>query len=72
MMLHNHARFGNKMFSVIQKISSEQTFTDILNLYCDLDLERSNPVFPQDTLFFDAVPSPRSDLDIEHSEPFFF
>ena len=31
--------------SVIQKISSEQTFNDILNLRCDLDLKRSNPIF---------------------------
>ena len=31
--------------SVVQKISSRQTFTDILNLCCDLDLECSNPVF---------------------------
>ena len=31
--------------SVIQKISSGQTFTDILNLCCDLDLKRSNPIF---------------------------
>ena len=29
-----------------EKISSGQTFTDILNLRCDLDLERSNPIFP--------------------------
>ena len=35
--------------SVIQKILSRQTFTDILNLRCDLDLERSNPIFPKDT-----------------------
>ena len=35
---------------VIQKISSGQTFTDILNICRDLDLERSNPIFPQDTL----------------------
>ena len=30
---------------VVQKISSEQIFTDIFNLRCDLDLERSNPIF---------------------------
>ena len=35
---------------VVYKISSGQTFTDILNLRCDLDLERSNPILPQDTL----------------------
>ena len=35
--------------SVVQKILSGQTFTNILNLCCDCDLERSNPIFPQDT-----------------------
>ena len=34
---------------------SRQTFTDILNLRCDLDLEHSNPTFPQNTLAYDAV-----------------
>ena len=29
--------------------------TDILNLPCDLDLEHSNPFFPQDTPAYDAV-----------------
>ena len=38
-----------------KKISSRQTFTDILNLRCDLDLECSNPFFPQDTLAYDPV-----------------
>ena len=37
----------------IEKISSGQTFTDILNLYCDLD--HNNPIFPQDTPAYDAV-----------------
>ena len=41
--------------SVVQKISSGQTFTDIFNLRCDLDLERSNPIFPQDTLAYVVV-----------------
>ena len=27
----------------------------ILNFHCDLDLEHSNPIFPQDTLAYDAV-----------------
>ena len=35
--------------------SSGQTFTDILNLSYDLDLEQSNPFFSQDTLAYDAV-----------------
>ena len=38
-----------------QKISSGQTFMNILNLRCDLDLECSNPIFPQDTPVYDAV-----------------
>ena len=42
-------------YSVVQKISSGQTVTNILNLCCDLDLERSNPIFPQDTQAYDAV-----------------
>ena len=40
---------------VIQKILSRQTFTDILNLLCDLDLDRSNPIFSQNTPAYDAV-----------------
>ena len=31
------------------------TSTNILNLRCDLDLERSNHVFPQDTPAYDDV-----------------
>ena len=41
--------------SLGQKISSGQTFTDIFNLRCDPDLDRSNPIFPQDTQAYDAV-----------------
>ena len=40
---------------VVQKISFGQIFTDIFNLRFDLDLERSNSVFPQDTLAYDAA-----------------
>ena len=40
---------------MVQKISSGQTFTNILNLRCDLDFEISSPVFPQDTQACDAV-----------------
>ena len=40
---------------VVHKISSGQIFNDILNLRCDLDLERSNPILPQDTLAYNAV-----------------
>ena len=53
------------MFSVIQKISSEQTFTDILNLYCDLDLEHRDPIFPQDTQTYDTVLSNQVWLQME-------
>ena len=35
--------------------SPEQTFIDILNLRCDLDLERNNPFSPQNTPTYDAV-----------------
>ena len=34
---------------------SGQTFTDILNLHCELDLKHSNPIFQQDSLAYDAV-----------------
>ena len=54
MMLHHRTKLETKC-SVIQKISSGQTFTNISNLFCDLDLERSSPIFPQDTLAYDAV-----------------
>ena len=54
MMLHNHTRFGDKC-SMVQKIFSRQTFTNIFNLCCVLDHECSNPVFPQDTQAYDAL-----------------
>ena len=41
--------------SGIQKISSRQTYTNILNLCCDLDPERSTPLFLQDTLAYETV-----------------
>ena len=40
---------------MIKKILSKQRFTDILNIHCDLDLKRSNPIFLQDTPAYDAV-----------------
>ena len=40
---------------MIQKVSSGQTFTDILNLCCDLDLKHSYPIFPQHTLTLNTV-----------------
>ena len=51
MIMHNHIRFGNKMFSGSEVIM----WTNMLNLCCDLDLEHSNTIFPQDTPAFDAV-----------------
>ena len=50
MMLHHHTKIGNKTFGC-----SEDIITDILNLCRDFDLERSNLIFPQDTLAYDAV-----------------
>ena len=44
-----------KKCSAVQKISSGQTFTDIFNLRCDLDLERSNPIFAMDTPVYDVL-----------------
>ena len=52
-MLHYHTRFGNKMFFGSEDII--QTFTDILNLCCGLELECSNPIFQQDTLAYNVV-----------------
>ena len=46
-----------KKCSVVQRILSGQTFTNILNLRCGLDLEYSNPIFSQDTPAYDAVSS---------------
>ena len=42
-------------YLAVQKISTGKTFTNILSLRCDLDLERSNPIFPQDTPAYDGV-----------------
>ena len=54
MMSHTTSSLVAK-YSVVQKILSGQTFTDILNHCCDLDLERSNCIFPQDTPAYDTV-----------------
>ena len=53
MMLQNHTQFGKKKI-VVRKILSGQTFTNSLNLRCDLDLEHSNKILPQDIPAFDA------------------
>ena len=44
MMMHHHTKFGGKRFSGSEDISG-QTFIDILNFRCDLDLEDSTPIF---------------------------
>ena len=68
MMLHNHTRFGDKMFCG-SEILSRQTFTNILNLHCDLDLEHSNPI-SSGQIFTDNL-NLYSDLDLEQSNPIF-
>ena len=57
---HHQTKFGNKMFCGSED-NTGQIFTDIFNLRCDLDLERSNPFFfsPQDTLAYNLVLSNR-------------
>ena len=55
---HHHTKFGNKMFCGSED-NTGQIFIDIFNLQCDLDLERSNPIFPQDTLAYNVVLSNR-------------
>ena len=64
MLLHHHTKSGNKMFCDSENII-RPTFTDILNLRCDLDLKCSNPIFPQDTLTFDAVLSNQVSLQMD-------
>ena len=51
--------------SVVQRLLSGQTFTNILNFRCDLDLEDSNLIFEQDTLAYDAVLSNHVWLQME-------
>ena len=53
MMLHHNTKFDHKMLCGSE--DTIRTFTNILNLHCDLDHECSNPIFPQDTLAYDAV-----------------
>ena len=43
MMIHHHTKFDRL------EILSGQTFTEVQNLYCDLDLEYSKATFSQDT-----------------------
>ena len=43
--------------AAVQKIRSEQTLIDILNIQCDFYLEHSHPIFFKDILGYDALPS---------------
>ena len=43
MTMHHHAKFDQS------EILSGQTFTEVQNLHCDLDLEHSKATFSQDT-----------------------
>ena len=47
MMMHHHTKFDRS------EILSGQTFTEVQNLHCDLDLEYSKATFSQDTQFYD-------------------
>ena len=53
--MHHNTKFGNQIFGGLEDII--RTNIDILTLHCDLDLECSNPIFPQDTLAYDDVSS---------------
>ena len=44
-MVERFRRYWADTIVHTEKISSGQTFTDILNIHCDLDLECSNPIF---------------------------
>ena len=60
MIIHHDTKFGKNGCAVQERLSGQdqthgETGADILNLHCDLDLVRSNPIFPQDTLASDAV-----------------
>ena len=56
MMMHHHTVWLQKGF-LVQKISSGQTFNQAMNLHCDLDLDHSEAMFPQNSPAYDAVPS---------------
>ena len=55
---HHYTKFYTKMFCGSED-NIGQIFTDIYNHQCDLDLEHSNPIFPQDTLAYNVVLSNR-------------
>ena len=51
---------------MVQNISSGQTFTNILKLPCDLEVECSNPIFLKDTPAYGAVLSNQIWLQMNH------
>ena len=53
-MQHN-TKLGNKLLGGLENII--WTYINILTVCCDLDPERSNPIFSQDTLAYDYVSS---------------
>ena len=45
-MMHHHTKFGNKMFGCSERmVRISQTFINMLNHHCDLDLDWSNHLF---------------------------
>ena len=50
-MMHHHTKFDRS------EILSGQTFTEVQNLHCDLDLEYSKATFSQDTPAYEHAPS---------------
>ena len=56
MMLHNNTKFHKKNVLWFRRYHPHKTFTNILNLHCDHNLECSNhAVLPQVTLAYDVV-----------------
>ena len=49
MMMHHHTKFDRS------EILSGQTFIEVQNLHCDLDLEYSKATFVQDTLDYERA-----------------
>ena len=55
-MIHHNTKSGNQMFGSLEDII--WTNTNIWTLSCDLDLQRSNPIFfIRHTLAYDNVSS---------------
>ena len=54
-MMYHNTEFGNKMFGGLENII--WIIINILTLHCDLDLEGTNQLFPQDPLTYDNLSS---------------